>query len=348
MESKKELCIIYHFPCYDGVYGAINAYLYYKNFCNDKYNITFKPLRNIYPIFSVVDKNYNKIITLDLCLKDEDMTFLTDNKNEQTSIIMFDHHISWFEKYNKEYKEKIKDRKKFKLIYNEHNEKSACGLSFEYFKNKALSKKEINPQKVEEIFNSNLKLINDYVEDSDTGRFTMKSIHEFKSALSEKFSLQYTDLTIQPNKRMNNFMEITPSYLVKIGEKSLKKIIKQVKKVLKENWIYVVELKGGFKFLMCITEKKYVRNYACPLLGAISKKKGFLPVGAFVYKYEKGLYKFSMRASGDTCDVSEIAKVYGGGGHKGAAAFILNYDGINKLILRTIKISKDIDKTPIF
>ena len=98
---------------------------------------------------------------------------------------------------------------------------------------------------------------------------------------------------------------------------------------------------------MCITEKKYVRNYACPLLAKISKKRGYLPVGAFVYSYVKGLYKFSMRSGDDTIDVSKIASVYGGGGHKGAAAFIMDYDGIDNLILGTINVYKEIDKMHI-
>ena len=346
IKVRKEVCIIYHFPCYDGVYGAINTYLYYTNFSNNEYKITFKPLRNIYPIFSVVDKHYDKIIVLDLALKDEDIDFLLNKENNETSIILFDHHISWFERYNKDYKQKIINRRKLKIFFDENNSKSACGLSFNYFKNKALSKKDINIKKVEEIFNDKLKTINNYIEDSDTGKFNIKNIHEFKSALAQNYSLQLTDLTYQTFKRIKNFMEITPSYLAKIGEKILKKLKNQAKSILKQNYIYVVELKGGYKFLMCITEKKYVRNYACPLLGKISKKRGYLPIGAFVYSYTKGLYKFSMRASDDTCDVSKIANIYGGGGHKKAAAFTMDYDGIDNLILNTININKDIERTP--
>ena len=93
---------------------------------------------------------------------------------------------------------------------------------------------------------------------------------------------------------------------------------------------------------MCITEEKYVRNFACPFLGKISKKKGFLPIGAFVYLYSKNQYKFSMRAGDDSVDISKIAAAYGGGGHKGAAAFVMDYDGINNLIVKTINIKKDI------
>ena len=347
IKVEKEVCIIYHFPCYDGVYGAINTYLYYKNFANHEYKITFKPLRNIYPVFSAVDKKYDKIIIIDLAVKDEDINFLTNEKNDEISIILFDHHISWFERYNNDYKQKINKRKKLKIIYDEKNIKSACGLSFDYFKKKALSKKDIDTQKVEQIFSEKLETINKYIEDSDTGKFSIKNIHEFKSALAQNYSLQLTDLTYQPLKRIKNFMEITPSYLARLGEKILAKLKKQAKIVLKQNYIYIVELKGGYKFLMCITEKKYVRNYACPLLGKISKKKGFLPIGAFVYSYTKGLYKFSMRASDDTCDVSKIANIYGGGGHKGAAAFTMDYNGIDNLILKNININKDIDKIPL-
>lgn len=350
MESikfQKQICIVYHYPCYDGAYGAINAFLYYKNFTNNKYWITLKPLRNIFPIFSVIDKKYDKIISLDLTMKDEDINFLTNIENDNISIVLFDHHISWLDKYNKEYKPKINNRKKLKIFYDENNIKSACGLSFDYFKNKVLSKKDIDKSKVENIFSDKLKIINNYIEDSDTGRFKIKDIHEFKSALCQKVSLDSSDLSFKTLKKIKIFTEINPSYLTKIGEKILKKIKNQSKQVLKNNYIYIVQLKDGYKFLMCITEAKYVRNYACPFLGKISKKRGYLPIGAFVYKYVKGLYKFSMRSSDDTIDVSKIAIIYGGGGHKGAAAFTMDYDGINNLILKTINISKEIERTPI-
>ena len=345
--KKKNLLIIYHFPCYDGLYSAINAYLYFKNFTNNKYKITFLPLKNIYPIFNKITQKYDKIITFDLGMKDNDIDFLKDEKNSEISVTLFDHHKSWFDTYIKEYEPILKKRKKFRIIFNEKNEKSACGLSFDYYKNKALKKKEIDIKKVEEIFNKNLEKINLYVEDSDTGKCSLSFIHQFKSGLSEEYPLKYTNLTIQTEKTINNFLSMNVSFMIKVGEKYLKKLKKKSKNVLLKNWIYVVELKGGYKFLMCISEEKYVRNYACPFLGKISKKKGFLPVGAFVYSYEKDLYKFSMRAGDDSVDVSKIACEYGGGGHKGAAAFVMDYDGIDKLITQTINIKKEIETTPM-
>ena len=344
---KKNICIIYHYPCYDGLYGAINTYLYYKNFTNNKYNIAFLPLRNIIPIFSQLTQKYDKIVTLDLGMKGNDIDFLTDKNNSDVSVTIFDHHESWYEQYKKEYEPILLKREKFHIIFDGQNQKSACGLSFDYYKNKALKKENIDKNKVEEIFNAELENINLYVEDSDTGKFSLKFIHEFKSGLSEEHSLKYTDLSINPYKTMNDFLNINVSFMIKVGDKYLKKTKKKCKNILLKNWIYIVELKGGYKFLMCIVKEKYVRNYACPFLARISKKKGLLPVGAFVYLYSKNEYKFSMRAGDDTVDVSKIAAEYGGGGHKGAAAFVMDYDGIDQLIVKTINIKKEIQNTPL-
>ena len=348
IKEKKYLAIIYHTHCYDGAFAAINAYLYYSNFSNDKYILEFIPLMNIYPLFKYVDKNYDKLVCLDLGIKEEDINFLTDKKNEKTSIIIFDHHCSWSEKYNNEFKEKIKDRKKLKIFYDDQNIRSACGMSYDYYKQKALSKKDIDKNKVEEIYNNNLENINKYIEDSDTGHFKIKDIHEFKSALSENYPINYsTDFSRKPEEKINNFIRINLEELIKIGEKSLKNLKIKTKKILKKNWIYIVELKGGYQFLMCITEEKYVRNYACPLLAKISKKRGYLPVGAFVFAYTDTLYKFSMRTYDGLYDVSKLAQIYGGGGHKAAAAFEMDYDGIDSLIVDTIDIYKDIEEIPI-
>ena len=41
------------------------------------------------------------------------------------------------------------------------------------------------------------------------------------------------------------------------------------------------------------------------------------------YDHDDCIYKCSLRAFHDTMDVSEIAKQYGGGGHRKAAGFVL-------------------------
>lgn len=59
---------------------------------------------------------------------------------------------------------------------------------------------------------------------------------------------------------------------------------------------------------------------------------------AFIYEMESGSYKISLR-SNNVVDVSQIAKVHGGGGHVRAAGFELSmpYDDIIDLLLKEIK-----------
>jgi oligoribonuclease NrnB/cAMP/cGMP phosphodiesterase (DHH superfamily) len=61
------------------------------------------------------------------------------------------------------------------------------------------------------------------------------------------------------------------------------------------------------------------------ILASGSKSK----VGATYYDREDGRRVFSLRSVSDGPDVSEIAKIYGGGGHRNAAGFteVHNYEG---------------------
>ena len=173
---------------------------------------------------------------MDLALRDEDISFLTNKENDTTSIILFDHHFSWYEKYIKDYKPKISDRKKFKIFFDEKNTKSACGLSFDYYKSKCKTTKCFDEKEIERVFNENLKSINDYIEDSDIGRFQIKGIHEFKSALSKDYSLHFTDFSFNYKNRIKKFIKINPSHMVQYGKQILIDLLKQTKEILKENW----------------------------------------------------------------------------------------------------------------
>lgn len=66
-------------------------------------------------------------------------------------------------------------------------------------------------------------------------------------------------------------------------------------------------------------------------------------VAVFLYELEKGEYKVSLRANGDT-DVSKVAGFFGGGGHKKAAGFSCSgnsHDIINNLAVQLEKAMKE-------
>ncbi len=104
-----------------------------------------------------------------------------------------------------------------------------------------------------------------------------------------------------------------------------------------------------WKFIACYSNNKQYRNHvkiliikACPILSQISHSKGLSPIGAFVYNCEKDIYKMSLRTHlKDQVDVGYICSLFGGGGHKSAAAFACDSIFFNNIIesnleLRTI------------
>ena len=58
---------------------------------------------------------------------------------------------------------------------------------------------------------------------------------------------------------------------------------------------------------------------------ALAKLYTLYPPFAMSYRYDNGFIKVSLRGNGDV-DLAEIAARYGGGGHKGAAGFIVETD----------------------
>ena len=90
MESDKRLSIIYHFPCFDFAFSAINTFLYYSNFARTKYIIQFIPIQNTTSKIEAL-KNANKVILLDLSLSEEEYDYLMEHQD--ISVIMIDHHI---------------------------------------------------------------------------------------------------------------------------------------------------------------------------------------------------------------------------------------------------------------
>ncbi len=343
----KELQIIYHFPCYDGALGAINTYIYYKNFSSSKYNITLLPLKNFEFKFKNLNHKYNKIIIIDLELKDEDINFLLDTKNDDISIILFDHHESWIDRYNNNYKEKIKNRKKTKIFFDQQNNKSGCGLTFNYYKNKALNKQNKDINKINEIFSDNLYQLNLYIEDSDTGKNILNRTEEFKSGLCHELHPLniISDFSTNHINKMNKFLCLDIKFTMRNGEKYLKKMKKNSKNEILNNKIYLFQFKEeNQKCLGLITQNQQLRNFTGPLLAKISKQLGFLPIGIIVYPYINNLYKVSFRVSENgSYDVTKIVLDYGGGGHQNAASFQMNFDNIQKLIVKEVDVSNIIN-----
>lgn len=158
-KSDQNIAIVYHYPCYDGSYSALNTYLYYHNFCKLKSHIKFYPSNNQNRISEVNYKEADKIYVLDKGLNDEDYTFLYEiaKENKNLKIILIDHHSSSINIFNKNYKNQYDSLSNIKFIFDDLGIKSASGLTFDYFKNKSL--KNFAKEKVEAIFTQNYEQV---------------------------------------------------------------------------------------------------------------------------------------------------------------------------------------------
>lgn len=343
MESiQKKLEIIYHFPCYDGAFAAINTYLYYKNFSKTQYDITFKPIKNF------VSKKefligFDKIIILDLNLSEDEYDALMENQD--ISVLMIDHHISGIKLHQSIYESKLKARKKpIKTIFDDKNYQSACGLSFNYFKKKASF--HYKSYFVEPVYSNKYLKIIKYVEDGDTGSNSLKNIYQFKSGLSRQYHPieSVTDFSgANGLQKINNLLDLNLTFTIRTGEKSFRMFRSKANSLMLRSKVYVLQLTEEWKFLAIISEEKKYRNYICPILGKISKKCGYLPTGAMIYHEDKELFKVSFRTSEkNACDVSEIASKFGGGGHADAAGFTKTLPEIKQYIVKEINVYNDI------
>ena len=98
--------------------------------------------------------------------------------------------------------------------------------------------------------------------------------------------------------------------------------------------------KGIHEFIKVAAYRTVIAGYSVPVLNApyfYSSDAGHIlsvdePFAACYWDTAKGR-TYSLRSSEEGIDVSEIAKIFGGGGHKHAAGFSVDHDGIGHVCL---------------
>lgn len=346
--ANKTLSIIYHFPCFDGAYGAINTFLYYTNFSKTKYNIKFVPMKNSVSKLASFEGT-DKIVVLDVSLIEEDYKYLMEHQD--IKVLIIDHHNTGIKDYKKFYDTLLKNRKnKIKVVFDEKDQQSACGLSFRYYKNKASH--HFRSYIVEPVYSSNYEKIIKYVEDSDIGAHYLKNSLFFSSGMGKQFHPRNQVLDFSQSNfysRIKNLQNVNLKFTLKTGDTAYRQFASNAKKELLNNKIYVMQLADDIQFLTIITEHKQYRNLTSPFLGRVSKKNGYLPCGGCIYSFENGLYKVSLRTGEkNACDVSEICSKFGGGGHIDAASFTMTMEEIQKRLIKEIDITTDINNCNLF
>lgn len=307
----KHLLIIYHHPCFDGAFGAVNVYQFYTQLSPKKYSISFLPLKAGKWVYNGDLDKYDKIIIVDVDISAIGFDLLL--KKEKNDILIFDHHLTSITNFNKDimplfttggYNTSIYPHKKIKSIFDEANKQSGCGLTFRYYKDKA-QRKNCNKELSAKVFNANWELINQYVEDSDTGQDALKDSEEFKSGLCSEFHQKYYqfDFTNSTNVKylIYKILSVNVKFTISSGEKSLRIYKKKARSDLLRERTFVYKLEHSkeqsWMFLIQITQHKQYRNCNGPLLANISLMNGFSPIGGYLYYDDYGvcllLYNYS-------------------------------------------------------
>lgn len=149
-----------------------------------------------------------------------------------------------------------------------------------------------------------------YIEDHDIWKFKLPNNKEFNAALGEyKITFEVWDILIEKLKEeefLRGFLS-TGKIISGFEDRYVKNLMQYKERVLFE----------GHKVWALNVSRTY-RSILGHKLASLNEENGEIALG-IVYYRNLGSVHISLRSNGDV-DVSEIAKKYGGGGHKNASS----------------------------
>ena len=305
MSSKGKMFnyIIYHKGCVDGFSGFFVAYMSGR-LSNDVFIYADVPsAKNIPP--NVQGKD---IIIIDVAYKREVLEEIVELSK---SVVFIDHHVSIAEDVRAIKKANME---KLHIVYDD--QRSGATLAWMYF----------NSRQVAPLF---LK----YVEDQDVGRWEFENTKPFSLSLHSNYHLSTDPKSLQKwfrllNKdyvlQMVDEGKIMQKYLIHLININLprhsvhmfpsKKIYHDIKKT-ETGDVHLFKKPAQYKIALFSGHCPSTTDLAVEALERIECDF----VMMWSYNLDKGEYVISMRSR--EVDISAIAKAFGGGGHKLAAAF---------------------------
>eukprot|EP00033_Pygsuia_biforma_P003324 GCRY01003642.1.p1 GENE.GCRY01003642.1~~GCRY01003642.1.p1 ORF type:complete len:358 (+),score=78.76 GCRY01003642.1:98-1171(+) len=274
----KRKLILYHYPCPDGIFAALSAYLYFKDEC------VFVP----HTVFSKPEIKLKKtdcVFFLDYC---GESGFLKDVAEQCESVVVLDHHKTALEAYGS------KENLPSNVSLNIDISRSGAKISWDYFTELA-GKPLLEPSSLDKI-----KSMIDYVEDQDLWLWKLDKTKPFGCGLAQ-MKLDY-DAVRNPSI-FNSILNLDLPAVVLSGEKCLEEeeaiVNQEVDKA------FLVNL-GGDKArfgqgLAVFTTHSSLRSQIGNALARRSHADGYRAIGCVVY--EDGLrtnsseYKVSIRSA---------------------------------------------------
>jgi len=319
--------IIYHAHCIDGITSAtvVTKYLTERTdtpaeaiiLCSMSYDDSLEELKK-----SILTEEVEHLFIVDFSFPRADLFDLYElvpiNRIE-----LYDHHASAFRNLmGEDYIVNPTSREEFKLEYPETSyeryanikivlDNDECGASLCWKELMGTGKPTVVVREEGKLVDVSLPTLISYVKDYDLWRFDLpdtKYVNKALKSLTKDVGV-YTSLLIafdDPNFESNMIRE--GKVLMGHEDKLEDSIISDCVSPITINGIQGLAVNAPYAFASNIGHKLALQS------------KSF---GAVWVQKSDGLVSFSLRSNGDECDVSALAELMGGGGHKNAAGFTL-------------------------
>lgn len=288
---------IYHSGCIDGFTGFFVAHNSGK-LTKDLIIYPDTPSAEKYPP-NIKDKD---IIIIDVAYK---KNILEEIFKRAKSVVFIDHHHSTIE----DVRELQKKYNNVKIVYDEN--RSGATLTWKYF----------YPRQVAPLF---LK----YVEDQDTGRWECENTKPFILALKANFHLSTEGKSLNKWFRLLNKQNVVD--LIEEGKMMQKYVTHLVNVNIPKHTLHKFPSQKVYDKFSSNGVFKKAKQYTvalfcglgCPSVTELSNEalKKIDCDFVIMWRYDLIKMKYIMSMRSTNIDVSEICKLFGGGGHKYAAA----------------------------
>lgn len=304
--APKPPLVIYHYPCLDGFTAAWACWLKYPN-AEFVHGVHGQP---------PPDVTGRDVIILDFSYKRPIMLEIT---KQAKSVLILDHHKSAAEDLSG-LDTLLELNDNVNVVFN--MDKSGARLAWEYFHPPVLDSGYYYSG--ESLTEQKRPMLIDYVEDRDLWKFKYKETRAITATL---FSLEYDFATWSAmSKILDTEEDVKVAILQGIAiERKHHKDIAELLKITRSGWEFSRALhlypnrdaNGKWLYIPTANMPYTMASDAANLMAEGQ------PFAATYYINSEEECVFSLRSKEGGVDVSEVAKLYGGGGHKHAAGFKL-------------------------
>lgn len=290
--------VIYHGGCRDGFCAAWVVRKYLDSIYSGGHEEILIQYHAAFHGQLIPDVKNKNIIIVDFCYPLEVMTKIV---MECKSLIWLDHHRtaeSFKDWLNNEYEQGNK-----LINWMFQNDKSGAGIAWDYF-----------------FLNEPRPWLVNYVEDRDLWAKKLYGSDQVNAYIATlKFDFNIWDV-------VDN--RIPLSEATEYGIIAQNKTEQYVREVCKNVYFRSIDLPAPNGAYIDIIQGIPIVNICqvdcSEVMAELLKLYPSAPFSMYWFKRADGMYQYGMRSIGDF-DVSTVAKLFGGGGHKNAAGFQLNY-----------------------